>query len=252
MTTSFTTTNEFGTQIGDDFGDEGQYPQAFGITFTPQVSGIAIGVTGLLIAGYLFWTQVLPVWGELSQLRTQKADKQNQLNQLNSSELEVKINQKKAELEATKQIKQQVISLFADEPSLETLLLDVSNFANSSNLKLNSYAPSAEKETITDESFGSLANNNLEVKTYNLDLEGTFAQLQIFLQDIERLKPLLVIQNFNVNAEPQDYLLENNQLVAVGEPKLKSTITVQAVFPNLQPAENGASAEGDKSEAEKK
>ncbi len=237
MTTSFTTTEEFGTQMGDDFGDEGQYPEAFGITFTPQITGIAIGVAGLLIAGYLFWSQVLPVWGELSDLQGEKIDKQNDLNQLNSNQLQLKIQQKKAELRQTKQIKEEVTELFATRESLESLLLDISKFANLTNIRLNSYVPLKDRERVDDGSFGSLANDNFKVKIYNLDLEGTFAQLQLFLQDIERLQPLLVVQDFNAKAESQDYLLKNNQLVAVGQPNLEATITIKAVFPDLQPIE---------------
>lgn len=149
--------------------------------------------------------------------------------------MQLKLKQKQAELEEAQQIKGEVVNLFANEQSLESLLLDISNFANLTNLRLNSYAPQADKQKVEDDSFGTLAQNNLQVKTYNLDLEGTFTQLQIFLQDLERLQPLMVVQNFNANTEPQNYVLQNNQLVAVGEPTIKSTITVKAVFPDLQP-----------------
>lgn len=54
MTTSFTTSDEFDPQ-DEGFGAEADYPSAFGITFTPKISGIAIGVGGFLIAGYLFF-----------------------------------------------------------------------------------------------------------------------------------------------------------------------------------------------------
>ncbi|WP_373480895.1 type II and III secretion system protein [Geminocystis sp.] len=245
MTTSFTTSDEFDPQDGD-FGDDGDSPKAFGITFTPKVTGIAIGVGGFLIAGYLFYSQVLPVWTELSDLNKQKQEKQAQLEQINSGELDQIIASKQNELDQAKILKEDVLKLFATDQNLETLLLDVNNFTNFNNIKMTSYVPSAEKEKVADDSLGSLATNNFQVKTYNLDLEGNFTQLQLFLQDLERLQPLLVVQNLNTSTiDPAKYLLENNQLVTVGNPKLKTTITVKAVFPDLQPAAPPPPAEGE-------
>jgi type IV pilus assembly protein PilO len=251
MTTSFTTSDKFDSP-DEDF-DIGDYPEAFGITFTPKVSGIAIGVGGLLLAGYLFWSYALPVWNELSELNNQKQEKQSQLEQLSSTKLDQIIANKQNELTETKDLKEDVLKLFATDQALDTLLLDVNGFTNFSNIKMNSFVPTPERETIADESFGSLATNNIQVKNYSLDLEGNFTQLQLFLQDLERLQPLLVIKNLNTSTiNPPQYLLENNRLVTVGQPKLKTTITVQAVFPQIQPTEAPAPAEGKKpTEAEK-
>lgn len=251
MTTSFTTSDEFEPQ-DEGFGGESSYPSAFGVTFTPKVSGIAIGVTGFLIAGYLFFTQVMPVLGELSELNKQKQEKQDQLNQLSSTKLEQIIAQKQGELEEAKDLKEDVVQFFAQTQNLETLLIDVNNFANLSNIKMNSYVPTGDKEKVADDSFGNLANNNLQVQTYNLDIEGGFSQLQFFIQDLERLQPLLVVQNLNTSIlEPPIYLFENNTLSVAQEPKLKTTLTLKAVFPDLQPvAQEAPPAEGQAPPAE--
>ncbi len=235
MTTSFTTSDEFDPQ-GGGFDGEPDYPEAFGVTFTPKIIGIILGVLGTLIAAYLISNQVLPAWKELSELKIQRQEKEGQLNQLNSNQLEVIIAQKRAELEQTQNLKQEVIQLFSSDNELETLLLDVSNFAELTNVTINSYVPTGEKEPLTDESLGSLATNNVQVKTYNLDLEGTFSELQSFLQDLERLQPLLIVKNLNADTvEPPKYLLQNNQLSAVGQPTLKTTVTFQAVFADVKP-----------------
>ncbi|WP_330204271.1 type II and III secretion system protein [Cyanobacterium sp. Dongsha4] len=245
MTTSFTTSDEFEPQ-DEGFGAEADYPSAFGITFTPKVSGIAIGVGGFLIAGYLFFSQVMPVLGELSELNKQKQEKQDQLNQLSSNQLEQILARKQGELEEAKDLKEDVLQFFAQTQNLETLLLDVNNFANLSNIKMNSYVPTGDKEKVADDSFGTLAANNLQVQTYNLDIEGGFSQLQFFLQDLERLQPLLVVQNLNTSIlEPPIYLLENNSLSVVQEPTLKTTLTLKAVFPDLQPAAETPPPEGE-------
>lgn len=237
MTTSFTTSDEFDPQEGG-FGESGEYPEAFGITFTPTVSGGAIGVTGFLIAAYLFWSQVLPVWGELSELNKQKQEKEAQLSQLSSTQLEQIIEQKRGELEETKDLKEDVLQLFSSDETIETLLIDVNSFSNFSNVRMNSYTPAGEKTAVADDSLGTLATNTIGIKTFNLDLEGTFTQLQLFLQDLERLQPLLVVQNLSTSTvDTTQYLFENDQLLSVGEPKLKTTITLNAVFPNVSAPE---------------
>lgn len=244
MTTSFTTSDEFDPQ-DEGFGEESSYPTALGVTFTPKVTGIAVGVGGFLIAGYLFISQVTPVFSELSELNQQKQEKQDQLNQLSSTKLEQIIATKQGELEEAKDLKEDVLQFFAQTQNLETLLLDVNKFANLSNIKMNSYVPTGDKETVADDSFGNLANNNLQVQTYNLDIEGGFSQLQFFLQDLERLQPLLVVQNLNTSIlEPPIFLFENDNLSVLQEPKLKTTLTLKAVFPNLQVTES-APAEGE-------
>ncbi|HIK36951.1 MAG TPA: type II and III secretion system protein, partial [Geminocystis sp. M7585_C2015_104] len=100
-------------------------------------------------------------------------------------------------------------------------MLDVSALARRSQVQLNSYVPAGEKAKITDNSLGDAAANNIAAQTFNLDTEGTFTQLQSFLRDLERLQPLLVVENFNVSV---------SQL-----PKLKTTMALKAIFPDLQP-----------------
>jgi hypothetical protein len=243
MTTSFTTTDEFDDM--DDGGfDEGDYPTAFGITFTPQVSGIVAGVAGLLVAGYLFISYVSPVISEVSELKKQQKEKQQQVEQLASLNVESKVQQKQAELEQMQKLETEVKGLFTNPIALETLLLNINNFVNATNITLNSYTPNEnnEKKLVEDDSFGELANQKVETKSYTLDIEGSFAQIQLFLQDLERLQPLLVVKQFDVNIlneEKQDYILDKNKVIVTGEPKLKVNLTVDAVFvapPQLEEA----------------
>ena len=240
MTTSFTTSDEFDPQESD-FGTDVEYPELFGITFTPKVTGITIGVGGFLIAAYLAWSQVIPALTQLSELNNTRDEKQEQLDRISSDELDNIIAQRKGQLQEAQDLKEDVMALFTNDQTLQTLLLDVSTFANLSNVTLNSYTPTGEKQPLADDSLGNLATNNVQVQTFNLDIEGTFSQTQLLLQDLERLQPLLVVQNLNSSTlEPPVYLFENNQLITVGEPKIKTTITVQAVFADVKPppAEN--------------
>ena len=235
MTTSFTTSDEFDPQDGG-FDDEVEYPELFGITFTPNVTGISIGVGGLLIAAYLFWSQVMPTFTSLSELGKTREEKQEQLDKISKNQYERIIARKKSQLSEAENLKQDVLQLFTTEETLETLLLDISTYANLSNITLNSYNPANNKRELGDNSLGSVANGNVQVETFELNIQGTFAQTQLFLQDLERLQPLLVIQDFRSSTlDNTVYLFEDNKLTTVGEPRVLTTITMQAVFANVKP-----------------
>lgn len=229
MTTSFTTTEEFGTEMEGDFDEGSQHPSAFGITFTPQVTGIAIGVGSFLIAAYLFWSQVLPVLSELSTLKDTKKQNEDKVAQLEGLKVESQLQNKKSEFKRVEQVKQEVLNLFANPNTLDTLLISVNTFVNTTNVQLNKFVP-GENKVIEDESFGELAIGKIQSQNYDLDFEGTFAQIQLFLQDIERLQPLLVVSNFNSQLkEEQKFRLENKQIVADNQPILQATVTLKAI-----------------------
>ncbi|HIK36950.1 MAG TPA: hypothetical protein IGQ44_03025 [Geminocystis sp. M7585_C2015_104] len=112
MTTSFTRTEFEPEQEGFETGPE--YPKAFGITFTPKVTGITLGVGGFLLAAYFFLNQAIPRWGELSQLNQQKQEKGEQLKRLNTGEMEQIIARKRAELEQVKALKEDLFKFFTE------------------------------------------------------------------------------------------------------------------------------------------
>ena len=233
MTTSFTSTSFSGTETTDDFGEFKSHPSAFGITFTPTVTGMAFGVGGFLIAAYLVLSHVLPAQNSHVQLQRKMRTTEQELENLRKSKVETQIQAKKAELQEAQDIQAEVIKLFAHENSLETLLIDLNSFVNATNIKLNSYI--AKSEPVVYDSFGESVNWEIKAKTYNLNVKSSFAQLQLFLQDIERLQPLLVIKDFNTNiTEPQNYVLRQDRVVVTGQPKLETSMTINALFPNMK------------------
>ena len=137
MTTSFTTSDEFEPQEGGF--DEVDYPELFGITFTPTVTGISIGVGGFLIAAYLAWSQVIPALSTLGELNNTREEKQTQLDQISEDQLDKIVAQKKSQLKEAEQLKEEVVQLFTNEETLQTLLLDINTFADLSNVTLKSY-----------------------------------------------------------------------------------------------------------------
>ena len=84
--------------FADDFaaenrGLEEDYPTAFGITFTPTVTGIALAVLGVVGVGYIFINMVRPAQERYQQASTKKQELQGQLEKIKSGDLQLKLAQ---------------------------------------------------------------------------------------------------------------------------------------------------------------
>ena len=58
------------TIIDEEFDASADYPTAFGITFTPQITGIALGVVGVVGMVYILISFFLPAWNDYQQLKS--------------------------------------------------------------------------------------------------------------------------------------------------------------------------------------
>lgn len=198
--------------ISDDFIPEESdltpaaptYPTAFGIKLTPAVGGVAVALLGLLGSIYLVLNLLLPTWQKYQELRASRNEKQ------------ALVTQKQAVLQQTEQIRaqlaqakvqnSQVLSLFANERSLDTLLLDLNRVVESGNAQLPQGYPRAKlkrfvpvsqaPEIITDGSLGAEVNGKLKRQVVNVELDGTFEQTQSIIRNIERLQPLLIVRDY--------------------------------------------------------
>lgn len=237
------------TYADQDFIPEGQeenpnYPTAFGITFTPQVGGILFGVLGLLGSLYLFLNVVQPAWENYQKLEEEVKNKQAQVEQ--QKEIKIKIEQTKAKLEQAKQKNKQVLSLFANDKTIDTLLLDLNSFVKSRNGRLTSFQPQSgqDSETIVnDSSLGPAVNGKLKRKIYNVEIEGSFDQVQSILRSFERLQALLLVKDFKADlSEPQALLVDKGKVVPViinknktvvpgGKPTIKAAFKLVALMP---------------------
>ncbi|MGF1481988.1 MAG: pilus assembly protein [Cyanophyceae cyanobacterium] len=240
-----TVSEDFELENESDF-EESEYPTAFGVTLTPQVGGIICGLVGVAGAAYLLITMVLPAQQSYKQLQADQQAKEAQLQQLQSGEAETIIENLALQIEQARAVEPQVLSLFSSEATLDTLLLDIYRFIESSNAKLISYQPQGEAVVVDDGSLGELINGKLKRKSFNLEIEGTFAQTQSFLRDLERLKPLLVLKDFRIEvSEPSSYQVDGRQLVIQEAPLLRTTFVMDALLP-VDPVEaEAAAAEGD-------
>lgn len=219
------------SQIDGD--QEPDYPQAFGITFTPMVTGIIFGVIGIVSGGYMLMNMIMPTIEVNKQLKMDQQEKQAQLNRLESGEISQKIQELEAKIAKVKTLEPQILALFSDETTLHTLLLDINRFIDASDAELISYQPQdSEASIITDSSLGELVNNKLKRKSIDLEIQGNFADIQSILQDIERLQPLLLINDFNTTvSEKPTYLFNQGQITPQGEAQLKTTFRMDAILP---------------------
>jgi type IV pilus assembly protein PilO len=200
--------------VTDDFisVEEGQaldaaapaYPSAFGIKFTPAVSSVLIAVLGLAGSIYLLLNQVMPTWQRYQELQASREEKQAQVEQ---KEIALKQSQKvKADLAQAKQRKAEVLTLFANEKTLDTLLLDVNRVIESANAriqgsavraKLKRFVPANQTaEVITDGSLGPEVNGKLKRRVVNVEFDAPTEQTQSILRNIERLQPLLIVKDY--------------------------------------------------------
>jgi len=188
----------------DDLQGSSEYPSAFGITFTPRVSGIAIGVLGLLGSLYLALNWLLPMYDQYQKLKTDEITKQDQITQRKIGDLDRKIEALKIQLQQKESQKQQVLAMFAREQDLNTLLLDISNILKNRNIELLSFSPQGKIAPISDGSLGEMVNNKLKRQTYQAKLRGSFESTQAVVRDLERLQPLVIVRGLRSQAETQE------------------------------------------------
>ncbi|MEB3292946.1 MAG: hypothetical protein VKJ24_07285 [Synechococcales bacterium] len=117
-----------------EFESAPNYPTAFGVTFTPMVTGITCGVLGLLGAIYLWFTLGQPEVDKYSNLSSTVEKKEQELK--SQQEIEKKLKDAKKRLAETQQQREQVLSLFAKQKDLNTLLFDLNQLIEKNNAGL--------------------------------------------------------------------------------------------------------------------
>jgi len=227
--------------------EEPSYPVAFGITFTPKVSGILLAILGLGGAAYLALKVVQPAWNEYQELRAQRQEKQNQLQ--GSEDIQQQIQQKEQELVQVKQQNQTVTGLFANEESINTLLLDINRFIKDADGELTSYEPvevnEEESDIVTDGSLGTAVNGKLKRQSFELEMEGTFDQIQSILRSIERLQTLVVVKELETEVTTDQgilidldtgtvistYIKKDDEIIPDAQPIATTTYRLDVLMP---------------------
>ncbi|MBE9063071.1 hypothetical protein [cf. Phormidesmis sp. LEGE 11477] len=235
-----------------EFIDEPINPVIFGLEITPTMIGVLIALVGIGGAGYLYKEKVMPVAAGNAALRTEIVTKEEQLIS-QAQELE-NIARIEAELAAAMQRRRNVYALFASEETMDTLLLDINQRIESSNAALNgirnqvrsrgippilleaqlqSFAP-GEKAIITDSSLGEGVNGKLTRETYEVSFSADYAQTQSILRNLERLEPLLMIQDFSINSSQEvgeTVIGSDGQVVIRPKSQLDTSFQIDALIP---------------------
>ncbi len=228
-----TFSEEFVPDEGQEFGEEADYPTVFGITLTPKISGIILGLVGVLGAGYIYLTWIQPAQKSYQELKADRETKEAQVQRQQTGEIERKIENLEVELKRAEVLRSQVLALFSNEQSLDTFLLDINRFITPSQATLISFKPQGQQATIVnDDSLGTAANNKLKRKSINVEMEGSFQETQSILRDLERLQPLLMVKNLRSQVSDRPSLLfKEGEVVPQGSTKLKTSFRVDVLLP---------------------
>jgi len=217
--------------VGAEQGEEGSKPNY-------QLIGIGIGVLGVVVAALIGWFMVKPAWEKNQEQRKKLAELEKQIK--TGATLEAEEEKAKAQRAIAQRRKEEVTALFASEKALETLLLDMHRIVDARQAQMNRFEPSnsGSPEVISDGSLGPLVNGKLKQKEMKMELTGSFDQIRSVLLTMERLQPLLVVKDFRTQLDRSTQKVRYNQgrLTIEGTPKLKTSLTIQALMPAELPS----------------
>lgn len=231
---------------GSEFEEESStYPVVFGITFTPMVSGIGIGVLGLAAAIYMLFNFVMPAWDTIVQKQATKSELEAQIEQKKASLQN--IDKLKAELAQAKKQQSQVLAVFANEKTLNTLLIDLNRLveagnaqvsANGVKAKLQRFVPDSQgTQPVLDGSLGAQVDGKLKRNSTDIIIRGTYEQTQSILRNIERLQPLLIVKDYQSTLLPET--IEEGKPRRVGPTPIITSFKLEALVP-MNPEEVAA------------
>ncbi|OUL32448.1 pilus assembly protein PilO [Nostoc sp. 106C] len=234
-----------------EFGQESPaYPVVFGISFTPKIIGILAGVLGLAGTLYIVLNLLMPAWDTYQQKQAKISELQGQVDQKKASIK--KIDQVKAELDQAKLQQAQVLTLFSNEKTLDTLLLDLNRLIETGNVKvavpgnlvtakLKKFVPDVQQaQPITDGSLGKQVDGKLKRSNIDIQIVGTYEQTQSIIRNIERLQPLLIFTDYQSTLAPPELNSTSEKGVQTrGPASINTTFKLQALMP-LSPEEIAA------------
>lgn len=243
--------------MDEEFDLSLDYPTAFGITFTPQLSGIILSLLGMVGMVYVGLTFLMPAWNEQQQLQGEAAAQQAQLAQQSSEELAAQLAQAEVQLQQAERRKATILELYANRQDIETILYNVNNLFTARDVRLVSFEPEGEPAVIGDDTLGVEVKNRLKRQTYQITMLGGFQETLGVIRDIERLQPLMLMRNLQSSLVKTNGGQEGETLTTPGQAldSLTTTLTLEVLLP-LTPAEVAALApppppeEDDSGEAE--
>jgi len=235
------------TIIDEEFDASADYPTAFGITFTPQVSGIALGILGLVGMVYILLNFFLPAWNDYQKLKGDEAAKQAQIDQQSTGELARKMANAEVQLQQAERRKATILELYANSKDVETILYNFNNLFTARDVKLLSFVPDGDPVVIGDDTFGADVKNRLKRQTYKIAMAGGFGETHNLIRDIERLQPLILMKNLQSSLVKTEFpvnVVREGETVKIqpdGSDTLNTNMTLEVFLP-LTPEEIAALA----------
>jgi type IV pilus assembly protein PilO len=234
---------------------------------TPQIQGILIAVLGLGLAGFAAFKMLLPAMQEQQSLKDQISAKEAEIASQQS-----KINQMdeaKANLATTKEQKENVLALFAQGATLETLLLDINQIVRQSGGNLESFKPiePSPNEWIFSEGSAQaggaapaaaapapaadtppadpaaapppttpslILSQAVQGKTMELEMAGSYQQTLDTLRRLERLQQMLLFGEFSseLGQDSQQIFVDPDGKITEQSPaNLETNFNLIAVMP---------------------
>lgn len=232
----------YGAESGEQEASKGGL---FGIQLTPPLIGGLAAVAGLAAAVALFMYLLQPAQQEQEKLKADISKKEGEIAALKIGQS--KKQEAEANREREKQLKTQVEALLGEEKTLDTLLLDINKLVKESGAKLTNYKPadSSLSQALFSKDGKPAAAGNLQgfqSLSVSLEVEGTFAQIQSIVRNIERLEPLLVMGKFDSQVDEQTLALlvsPEGRVLRLSDPTLKTTFDLLAIVPK-SPQETAA------------
>ena len=243
--------------------DEPDFPTVFGIQMTPTVVGVLLALVGIGAAVFAYLNLLQPVLQTNSELKDEVAQLEGQIQ--DPAEAQRLIDEAEERVAQAEQLEADVLALFADESSLETLLLDINERVESANAGvadesrravLSKFDVNADASgLVEDGSLGTAVDGRLNRLVYDMEMEGSYAQTQSILRSIERLQPLLIVQDFKTELQPVERLLSlDNQgnvvQIESTQPRLKTSFQIDALSPAEAPPPGEEPVEGEEVEGE--
>lgn len=207
------------------------YPTLFGLTLTPKVNGILLAILGFGGALYLGSQFTLPAWQSYQEHKANVETKEAVLQQ--QAEISEQLNEIISSINQTKAVNADVKTLFSNQRTLDTLLLDLNQLIVRTQAQLVTFTPDyAASGPVTDGFLGPELNGKLKRQVTLVAFEGDFDQTLAIMRTMERLQTFLVVKDFSAEIPASNTTNSSDQpSQSQKQDQIRSTFKLHAYVP---------------------
>ena len=220
----------------------------------PIALSALLGILGAGIAFAIYYYVAAPMAQKNQELKGKIEQAEQTLK--TSNEAVRQEQEVKRQLAIAEEKREAIAALFASKESLNTLVFDLEALLERENkdikeeelkAKILKFAPlplaendpanPADDGIIKDGSLGAQANDTLKRYAYTIEIEGSFAQTQSFLRNVELLQSFLLVRELKSDVLPEtqqvDIGLQKGKIAVVSSsvPRLKTAFRLEALVP---------------------